>query len=63
MRHAPRPLPSLVGGIVVVAWVMPEIVAAFACHAFFSSDGTLNALLGAVHLLIFSAYVMLMFEG
>lgn len=50
MRHAPRPLPSLVGGIVVVAWVMPEIVAAFACYAFFSSDGTLNALLGTVGL-------------
>lgn len=50
MRHAPRPLPSLVGGIVIVAWVMPEIVAAFACYAFFSSDGTLNALLGAVGL-------------
>lgn len=50
MRHAPRPLPSVVGGIVVVAWVLPEIVAAFACYAFFSSDGTLNAVLGALGL-------------
>ncbi|CAM2954234.1 carbohydrate ABC transporter permease [Actinomyces slackii] len=50
MRHAARPWPSIVGGIVVTAWVLPEIVAAFACYAFFSPSGTLNSLLAAVGL-------------
>lgn len=46
MRQAAKPVSSLVGGIVVCAWVLPEIVAAFAMYAFFSSDGTLNIVLG-----------------
>lgn len=50
MRHAARPWPSIVGGIVVTAWVLPEIVAAFACYAFFSSSGTLNSLLAVIGL-------------
>lgn len=46
LRSAVKPLRSLVGGLVVLAWVLPEIVAAFALYAFFSTDGTLNAVLG-----------------
>lgn len=37
-----------VGVVVVTAWVLPEIVAAFVSYAFLSKDGTLNAVLGAV---------------
>jgi len=50
MRSSVKPLRSLVGGLVVTAWVLPEIVAAFALYAFFSTDGTLNALLGRIGL-------------
>lgn len=50
MRHCARPLASLVGGIVVVAWALPEIVAAFACYAFFASEGTLNSMLSVIGL-------------
>ncbi|MDV2979481.1 UNVERIFIED_CONTAM: sugar ABC transporter permease [Actinomycetes bacterium ARC8] len=48
MRRA-RPLVSaVVGTTVVAAWVLPEIVAAFAAYAYFSGDGTLNQLLGGL---------------
>ncbi len=47
LRNGPRRLGSVVSGLVVTAWVMPEIVAAFALYAFFSTDGTLNAALAA----------------
>ena len=50
MRRA-RPLVSaVVGTAVVAAWVLPEIVAAFAAYAYFSGDGTLNQLLGGLGL-------------
>ncbi|MFJ6376457.1 carbohydrate ABC transporter permease [Pseudarthrobacter oxydans] len=50
MRRA-RPLVStVVGTTVVAAWVLPEIVAAFAAYAYFSGDGTLNQLLGGLGL-------------
>lgn len=42
---APRAVRSIIATTVVTAWVLPEIVAAFACYAFFSSQGTLNSLL------------------
>lgn len=45
MRRAHPAVASLVGTAVVGAWVLPEIVAAFAAYAFFSRDGTLNQLL------------------
>lgn len=48
MARAPRTIRSIAGTAVVAAWVLPEIVAAFACYAFFSQDGTLNVLLGTV---------------
>lgn len=46
MRSSAKPVRSMVSGIVVLAWVLPEIVAAFALYAFFAQDGTLNAALG-----------------
>ncbi|MBW9094227.1 sugar ABC transporter permease [Microbacterium jejuense] len=46
VRSSVKPLKSLVSGVVVLAWVLPEIVAAFAMYAFFAKDGTLNAFLG-----------------
>jgi len=47
MRRARPAVSATVGTAVVAAWVLPEIVAAFAAYAFFSRDGTLNQLLGA----------------
>jgi len=46
MRRARPAVSATVGTAVVAAWVLPEIVAAFAAYAFFSRDGTLNQLLG-----------------
>lgn len=48
MRRARPVVSATVGTAVVAAWVLPEIVAAFAAYAFFSRDGTLNQLLGRV---------------
>ena len=48
MRSAHRPVRAIVGTFVVAAWVLPEIVAAFAAYAFFNDSGTLNTLLAAV---------------
>ena len=39
---------AVVSTIVVAAWVLPEIVAAFAAYAYFADDGTLNQLLAGV---------------
>lgn len=48
MRNANRVVGAVVGTIVVTAWVLPEIVAAFAAYAFFRDDGSLNTALGAL---------------
>lgn len=48
MRHGHKVVTSIVGTLVVTAWVLPEIVAAFAAYAFFHHDGTFNAILSAV---------------
>jgi multiple sugar transport system permease protein len=50
MRRARRPVAAVVGTAVVAAWVLPEIVAAFAAYAYFSRDGTLNQMLGGLGL-------------
>ncbi len=47
-RVGSRGLSGVVGVLVVTAWVLPEIVAAFVSYAFLSADGTLNALLAGV---------------
>lgn len=48
MTRASRALVTVVGTIVVAAWILPEIVAAFVCYAYFSEDGTLNQILGTL---------------
>nr|WP_234542202.1 sugar ABC transporter permease [Streptomyces shenzhenensis] len=45
MRRASKPVRTLTGGIVITAWVLPEVVAGFLLYAFFRREGTLNALL------------------
>ena len=46
LRNGPKRTGSVVSALVVIAWVLPEIVAAFTLYAFFSSEGTLNTALG-----------------
>ncbi len=46
VRNGPKRLGSVVSSLVVTAWVLPEIVAAFTLYAFFATDGTLNEMLG-----------------
>jgi len=48
LRNGNRIVGTIVSTIVVGAWVLPEIVAAFASYAFFSTHGTLNGLLRVV---------------
>ncbi|QCO98874.1 sugar ABC transporter permease [Arthrobacter sp. 24S4-2] len=50
MTRARKSVSAVVGTAVVAAWVLPEIVAAFAAYAYFSKDGTLNQLLGTAGL-------------
>ena len=50
MRRASKPVRTLTGGIVVTAWVLPEVVAGFLLYAFFRREGTLNAVLDLLHL-------------
>ncbi|MFJ8311246.1 MULTISPECIES: carbohydrate ABC transporter permease [unclassified Streptomyces] len=50
MRRASRPVRTFTGALVITAWVLPEIVAAFLLYAFFRREGTLNAILGWLHL-------------
>ncbi|MFI1015469.1 carbohydrate ABC transporter permease [Streptomyces sp. NPDC020965] len=45
MRAASRPVRTVTGTLVIAAWVLPEIVAAFLLYAFFRREGTLNAVL------------------
>lgn len=48
MQSANGVVRGVVGTLVVGAWVLPEVVGAFAAYAFFSADGTLNSLLATV---------------
>lgn len=48
MRSGSKVLSSVVGTLVVTAWVMPEVVGAFCSYAFFSGSGTLNAILAGI---------------
>jgi multiple sugar transport system permease protein len=50
MKGRNRFVRSIVGTIVVAAWVLPEIVGAFVWYAFLNPEGTLNAILGAIGL-------------
>ena len=51
MQHRLRAVRALVSAIVVGAWVIPEVVAAFVWYTFLQSDGgTLNQLIGLLSL-------------
>ncbi|MGW1891060.1 carbohydrate ABC transporter permease [Streptomyces sp. NPDC002004] len=50
MRRATKPVRTLTGALVITAWVLPEIVAAFLLYAFLRREGTLNSLLETLHL-------------
>ncbi|MFG2604728.1 carbohydrate ABC transporter permease [Streptomyces sp. NPDC048514] len=50
MRRASKPVRTLTGGIVVAAWVLPEVVAGFLLYAFFRREGTLDAVLAWLRL-------------
>ncbi len=46
MRGRGRVTRSVVNGVVIAAWVMPEVVAAACWFSFLAEEGTLNAVLG-----------------
>ncbi|OLZ63974.1 amino acid ABC transporter permease [Streptomyces sp. IMTB 2501] len=50
MKRASKPVRTLTGGVVITAWVLPEVVAGFLLYAFFRREGTLDALLDWLHL-------------
>jgi multiple sugar transport system permease protein len=49
MNERHRVFRSIVGVLVLAGWVTPEIVVAFIFYAFFSDHGTLNTVLGWLH--------------
>ncbi|MGK4905531.1 carbohydrate ABC transporter permease [Streptomyces albus] len=50
MRRASKTVRTVVGAVVICAWVLPEIVAGFLLYTFFHKEGQLNAVLGALGL-------------
>nr|WP_308406696.1 sugar ABC transporter permease [Streptomyces sp. AC555_RSS877] len=50
MQKATKPVRALVSGVVIAAWVLPEVVAGYLMYAFFYDQGSLNSLLEALHL-------------
>jgi multiple sugar transport system permease protein len=50
MRGRNGVLRSVVGTVIVVAWVIPEIVAAFVWYAYLNDQGSLNSVLTVLHL-------------
>ena len=46
LRGRSRIVRTIVNGVVIGAWVVPEVVAGFAWYAFLYKTGTLNAILG-----------------
>jgi multiple sugar transport system permease protein len=50
MQKATRPVRALVNGVVIAAWVLPEVVAGYLMYAFFYDQGSLNSLLDALRL-------------
>lgn len=50
MRLASKVVRSIVGALVIAAWVVPEIVAGYLMYAFFRDEGSLNEILGFLHL-------------
>jgi multiple sugar transport system permease protein len=50
MQHRKAAVRSVIGAIIVTAWVVPEIVAAFVWYTALTGNGTLNSWLIALHL-------------
>ncbi|WP_229698134.1 carbohydrate ABC transporter permease [Wenjunlia tyrosinilytica] len=50
MRHASKAVRAVTGTLVIAAWVLPEVVAAYLLYAFFRKEGELNAILDALRL-------------
>jgi multiple sugar transport system permease protein len=50
MRNRNHAFRSVLGAIIVAAWVVPEIVAAFIWYAYLNDQGSLNSALSALHL-------------
>lgn len=50
MTRTDKRVATMAGGVVILAWVLPEIVAAFVAYAFFSREGTLNQILALIGL-------------
>lgn len=50
IRTAHPATARLTGTVVIIAWILPEIVAAFALYAFFVGDGTLDQILAGAGL-------------
>jgi multiple sugar transport system permease protein len=50
MRGRNRVFRAVLGTVIVAAWVVPEIVAAFIWYAYLNDQGSLNAALSALHL-------------
>ncbi|GCB43293.1 carbohydrate ABC transporter permease [Streptomyces sp. NL15-2K] len=50
MEKATKPVRTLTNGVVIAAWVLPEVVAGYLMYAFFYDQGSLNSILDALHL-------------
>lgn len=50
MEKAEKPVRALTNGVVIAAWVLPEVVAGYLMYAFFYNQGSLNSILDALHL-------------
>ncbi|WP_084703764.1 carbohydrate ABC transporter permease [Phaeacidiphilus oryzae] len=50
MAKASKPVRQITTGVVVAAWVLPEVVAGYLMYAFFFQQGSLNAILGGLGL-------------
>lgn len=50
MKNKAKAFRSVLGPCILAGWVMPEIVVALCCTSFFGESGTVNMLLGALHM-------------
>jgi multiple sugar transport system permease protein len=50
MQQAAKPVRAVTSAVVITAWVLPEVVAGYLMYAFFYQQGSLNAILGFLHL-------------
>lgn len=50
MKNKAKAFRSVVGPCILVGWVMPEIVVSLCCMAFFDMSGTMNKILGLMHI-------------